>query len=78
MGTASYNIDLEFTQVLELVKQLSKKDKIRLSKELEKEIVDLKLTSLLKVFKTDKLDQATIDNEVEIVRAQLYARSKAK
>jgi hypothetical protein len=76
--TGTYNIDLEFSQILDLVKQLSRKEKLRLSKELEKEIIDVKLTSLLKAFKTDELDQDTIDREVEIVRAELYAKSKAK
>lgn len=78
MKAETYNIDLEFSQILKLVKQLSKKEKIRLSKELEKEIIDAKLTALLKAFKTDDLDQSTIDKEVEKVRTELYAQSKAK
>ena len=78
MKTGTYNIDLGFDQILHLVKQLSKKEKIRLSKALEKEIIDVKLTSLLKAFKTDDLDRETIDNEVEIVRTELYAKSKAR
>lgn len=78
MKAETYNIDLEFSQILKLVKQLSKKEKIRLSKELEKEIIDAKLTALLKAFKTDDLDQSTIDKEVERVRTELYAQSKAK
>ncbi|MBL7842961.1 MAG: hypothetical protein JNK44_03790 [Cyclobacteriaceae bacterium] len=78
MRTETYNIDLEFSQILKLVKQLSKKEKLRLSKELEKEIIDAKLTALLKAFKTDDLDQSTIDKEVEKVRTELYAQSKAK
>jgi len=78
MKAGTYNIDLEFSQILDLVKQLSRKEKLRLSKELEKEIIDVKLTSLLKAFKTDELDQDTIDREVEIVRAELHAKSKAK
>ncbi|MBX2967979.1 MAG: hypothetical protein KF803_01295 [Cyclobacteriaceae bacterium] len=78
MKTETYNIDLEFSQILKLVKQLSKKEKMRLSKELEKEIIDAKLTALLKAFKTDDLDQSTIDKEVEKVRTELYAQSKAK
>jgi len=77
MKTGTYNIDLEFSQILDLVKQLPRKEKLRLSRELEKEIVDSKLTSLLKAFKTDELDQATIDREVDIVRAELYAKAKA-
>jgi hypothetical protein len=78
MKTGTYNIGLAFDQILDLVKQLPKKDKIRLSKELEREIVDVKLTSLLKTFKTDDLDQDTINEEVEIVRTELYAKSKTK
>ena len=78
MKTGTYNIDLEFGQILDLVRQLPKKEKIRLSKELEREIINVKLTSLLKAFRTDSLDQETINNEVEIVRTELYAKSKAK
>ncbi len=78
MKTGTYNIDLEFDQILDLVRQLSKKEKIRLSKELERDIIDTKLTALLKAFKTDDLDQETINKEVEIVRTELYAKSKAK
>jgi len=78
MKTGTYNIDLEFDQILDLVRQLPKKEKIRLSKELEREIINVNLTSLLKAFRTDSLDQETINNEVEIVRTELYAKSKAK
>ena len=38
MKTGTYNIDLGFNQILDLVRQLPKKEKIRLSKELEREI----------------------------------------
>lgn len=78
MKTGTYNIDLGFDQILELVRQLPKKEKLRLSKELERDIIDAKLTSLLKAFKTDELDQETINKEVEIVRAELYAAPKGK
>ena len=78
MKTGTYNIDLGFDQILDLVRQLPKKEKIRLSKELEREIIDTKLTTLLKAFKTADLEQETINKEVETVRAELYAKSKAK
>jgi len=78
MKTGDFNIDLGFEQILNLVRQLPKKEKIRLSKELEREIIDTKLTMLLKAFRTDELDQNTIDKEVEDVRTELYAKSKAK
>ncbi len=78
MKTGTYNIDLGFDQILDLVRQLPRKEKIRLSKELEREIIDAKLTSLLKAFKTDDLDQDAINKEVEMVRSEIYARSKGK
>lgn len=71
-------IDLTFDQILLLVKQLPKREKIRLTKELEKEVVDSKLSHLLKLFKTNELDLKTINEEVESVRKQIYARQKRK
>lgn len=65
---SALQIDLTFDQILSLVKQLPKKQKIKLSKELEKEAINSKLTRLLETFKTDELDLKTIDEEVEIVR----------
>jgi hypothetical protein len=73
---AALQIDLTFDQILSLVKQLPKKEKIKLSKELEKEAVDSKLTRLLESFKTDQLDLKTIDEEVEIVRKEMYDKKK--
>lgn len=61
-------IDVTFEQILSLVRQLPKKQKIQLTKELEKETVD---TKLLKTFKTSDLDLETIDNEVESVRLEI-------
>jgi hypothetical protein len=78
MKTGAYTISLDFDQILDLVKQLSKKEKLKLSKELERDITGAKLTSLLKAFKTDELTQDTINKEVEIVRAELYTKSKSK
>lgn len=69
-------IDLTFEQILSIVQQLSKKEKLLLSRELEKEAVDSKLSRLLKVFKTDELDEDTIDKEVESVRQELYGKQK--
>lgn len=72
----TYQISLNFEQILELVQQLPLADKLRLSKELEKETRDLKLTELLETFQTDELDLDTINQEVETVRAEIYARPK--
>ncbi len=69
-------IDLTFEQILSLVKQLPRKEKIKLTKELEKEAIDSKLTSLLKVFKTNDIDLKTIHEEVESVRKGIYDKQK--
>lgn len=69
-------IDLTFEQILSIVHQLSKKEKFQLSKELEKEAIDNKLTRLLNEFKTDELDENTITEEAESVRQELYGKQK--
>ncbi len=76
MTSNTYQISLNFEQILELVKQLPPAEKLRLSKELEKETVNQKLTELLETFKTDELELETINEEVENVRAELYAQSE--
>jgi len=77
MTQSNYQLPLNFEQVLALVKQLPYPQKLQLSQELEKEVLNSKLTVLLESFKTDELSLETIDQEVEAVRAKIYAR-KAK
>ena len=72
----TYQISLNFEQILELVQQLPPVEKLRLSKELEKETRNSKLTELLEAFQTDELDLDTVNEEVETVRAEIYARPK--
>lgn len=67
-------IDLTFDQILAIVRQLPKQQKIKLSKELEKEAIDSKLTALLKTFKTKDLDLKTITEEAEVVRQEINDR----
>jgi len=69
-------IDITFEQILDLVKKLPKRDKLKLTQELEKEGINSKLSKLLSTFKTDKLSAEDIDSEVEIVRQQLYDQKK--
>ena len=73
----TYQISLNFDQILELVQQLPIADKLRLSKELEKGTRNHKLTELLETFQTDELNLDTINQEVETVRAEIYARPKS-
>jgi len=68
--------NLTFDRLIELVRQLSVQEKIILSKELEKEGINSKLSSLLKTFKTDELNEDTINEEAEYVRDQIYERKK--
>ena len=72
------NISLTFNQIVNLVKQLPGKQKIKLSKELEKEVVNNKLTRLLGSFHTDELAPETIDDETEAVRSAIYEQSKKR
>lgn len=78
MKANNYQINLGFEQILDLVKQLPRKEKLKLTKALEKEMIKTKLSSLLEAFKTNKISQETIDKEVEIVRTSIYAKSKNK
>ena len=70
------NSNITFDQIMLMVKQLPKQQKIKLSEELEKEVIDSKLSRLLKSFKTDELDIETITKEVESVRQELYESQK--
>ena len=65
-------IDITYDQVLSLVKQLPVKDKIKLTKELEKEGIESKLTRLLDTFKTKELSMSVINKEVETVIQKIY------
>jgi len=61
---------------LAIVRQLTKEEKFKLSKELEKEATDSRLSRLLNTFKTDELDLNTVNEEVESVRQELYEQQK--
>ena len=74
MNQKTYQLTLNFDQILDLVKQLPESDKIKLSQELEKETLNHKLTQLLETFKTDELSLETITEEVEEVRAEIYGQ----
>jgi len=69
-------VDITFDQVLALVKQLPTIEKIKLTKELEREGIETKLSGLLKTFRTKELSLDIISEEVEIVRQQLYEGKK--
>lgn len=72
--TIFLQVDVTFDQILSMVKQLSRQQKLKLTKELEKELLDSRLSRLLKTFKTEELDLKTIDKEVESVRQEIYEK----
>ena len=69
-------VDITYDQVLALVRQLATSEKIKLSEELEKEGIKSKLSKILQTFQTTHLSQKKIDEEVDIVRQQIYAKQK--
>ena len=73
---AVMQINVTYNQILSLVKQLPRQQKIKLSEELKKEDIDTQLSALLNAFHTDELSLEVIDKEVEIVRQQIYDRKK--
>lgn len=76
MKTA-YQIDITFDQILALIRKLPRKEKLKLSEELEKDVISTRLTALLKTFRTDELSEETILEETEAVRQQIYDRKNA-
>lgn len=77
MTTSTYQLPLNFDQILALVKQLPNLEKQRLSQELAKELREQKLTQLLETFQTDELSPKAITEEVEAVRAERYAEQQS-
>lgn len=76
METGAFNLYLNFSQILNLVKQLPINEKIKLTKELEKEVIGNKLSELLMTFRTNELSEEIINEEVEKVRKELYEKKK--
>jgi hypothetical protein len=70
-------IDITFEQILSMVRQLPRQQKLKLTEELEKEAIDSKLSHLLKTFKTKDLDLKTINEEVESVRQEIYEKQRS-
>jgi len=73
---ASLQLDVTYDQVIALVKKMPLAEKLKLSKELEREGIHSKLSKLLKTFKTKELSLEIINAEVELVRQQIYESQK--
>jgi hypothetical protein len=75
MRNSTYRISLSLDQLLEAFRQLPRKEKIKVAKELEREERKKTLSSFLRTFATDDLSEDTIREEAEIVRKQAYEKS---
>jgi hypothetical protein len=56
--------------------QFPNDQKIKLTKELENEAVESRLSRLLKSFETEELDSKTIFEETEAIRQEIYDKQK--
>lgn len=70
-------ISLTFDQILELVRKLPRQEKVRLSQQLEEDLIHSQLTRLLSQFRTDELSFDEITEATEEVRQQLYEKRVA-
>ncbi len=76
MRTGTLSLPLTFNQIVYLVEQLPKREKIKLGQKIAEEMLDNTLSELLKTFKAETISEEIINEEVEIVRTQLYANRK--
>jgi hypothetical protein len=68
---ATAQTDILYEQVLSLAKQLPRQQKIRLSRELEKEEIDMRLSDLQKALHSDEVSLDVIGEEIEIIRRRI-------
>lgn len=75
MATASLNLKLDYNQVLELARQLSDEDKLRLKDELTSEANMAKLKYFQNLFSCEESEQLTMEEiqaEVNELRRERY------
>lgn len=81
MEGASFNIQLDYNQIRDIVGQLSDEDKLRLANELIAETRKSKLEYFQNIFKGDEAadglpSMEEIQTEVDAVRQKLYEKRK--
>ena len=69
-------LNLNYNQILSLVKQLPTRMQLRLGRILTKDATEAELEHFLERFKTDELSEEDILAEVKQVRKERYARRK--
>lgn len=79
MATASLNLKLDYNQVLELARQLSDEDKLRLKDELTSEANMAKLKYFQNLFSCEESEQLTMEEiqaEVNELRRERYEANR--
>lgn len=69
-------LNLNYSQILSLVKQLPPRAQLRLGRILTKDATKAELEHFLETFQTDELSEEDILAEVKLVRKERYARRK--
>ncbi len=77
MTIKTYQLSLEFEQILNLVRQLSSGEQEKICQEIEKSVREQKLNSFLEDFHIDEISQDEISQEVEAVRSDIYRQQQS-
>ncbi|MBC8526340.1 MAG: hypothetical protein ISS28_01875 [Candidatus Cloacimonetes bacterium] len=76
MKQNTYNLQLNYQQIITLIRQLKYEDKVNILKELKKSTFKKRFKKLLYSLKTNELPLNEITKEVEAVRMQRYEKRK--
>jgi hypothetical protein len=76
MDNQTYQLSLDFEQILNLVRQLPSVEQEKIRQEIDKANREQKLNSFLADFHTDEIGLAEITAEVESVRSDIYRQQQ--
>jgi ribosomal protein L29 len=76
MKQKNYNIQVNYEQIISLIRQLKYEDKVNILKELKESTFKKRFKKLLDSLKTNELPLNEITKEVEAVRAKRYEKGK--
>jgi hypothetical protein len=74
MQSQTYQLSLDFEQILSLVRQLPSVEQDKIRQEIEKANREQKLNSFLTDFHTDEISLSEITAEVEAFRSEIYSQ----
>jgi hypothetical protein len=77
MTVQTYQLSLNFEQILNLVRQLPSVEQEKIRQELERVNREQKLNSFLTDFRADEISIEEITAEVEAVRSDIYAKQQS-